>query len=427
MMARRSIVNGLSLYALQGIRLLLPLATVPYVTRVLGPGGYGQFAAGLNVIGYFTVVVTYGFDLTGVRAVALARRDGGTAVFAEIVTAKSLLGVLSLVVAGVAVASGLFPEAVAAVIVVLTIMIVSAILQQAWWFQGMQRSQYILVANILGYAISTILILWLVRTPNDVLVYAACYASASLIGAMLSLLFVGTRVYGRAVMPRATAVWSRLKDGFPVFVTSMLSVIIAGFGLTYMTIVGIDAVELGIYAGAYKLASVLIALYTPLTQAWFPRASQRFAVDFHDGLRKCRRFIYLSGISYVVIAGVIGGVAPVLLPFIFGPQFRGGEYVLYPLLIWVVLGVVNNGLGVQVLVSSGHSVEYAKVFVFGALAVLVLTPLGVTAAGALGAAYAMMGAEAALLVGNVIQVFRVSRQHLQPPCDPDGRSGEVDG
>lgn len=427
MMAHRSIVNGVSLYALQGIRLLLPLATVPYVTRVLGPGGYGQFAAGLNVIGYLTVIVTYGFELTGVRAVALSRRDDGAVVFAEIVAAKSLLGVISLLLAGVAVASGLFPETVSAVIAVLAVMIVSAILQQGWWFQGMQQSQYILVANVVGYVISAILILWLVQTPDDVLVYAACYASASLISALLSLFFVVTRVYAKAVKPRVAMVRWRLRDGFPVFVTSMLSVVIAGFGLTYMTIVDTDAAELGIYAGAYKLASVLVALYIPLTQAWFPRASQRFEVDFNGGLRKSRWFICLSGISYVVIAGVIGWVGPVLLPFIFGPQFRGGEYVLYPLLIWVVLGVVNNGLGVQVLVSSGHSAEYATVFVFGALAVLVFTPIGVTAAGALGAAFAVMGAEAVLLVGNVIQVIRVRRQHLHPPCDPDGQSGEVDG
>lgn len=407
---RRTLLNGLSLYFLQVVRLVLPLATVPYVTRVLGASGYGEFAAGLSIATYFTVVVTYGFDLTGVRAVSLARGDDERGrVVAEIVVAKLLLGVVSLLITFALALSGALPDGVSQVLLVLSVMIVSAGLHQAWLFQGIESSEFVLIANVIGYGISVFLIFTLVRTEEDVLVYAACYAVAGLVGAVLSVLFSGARLRLRLVVPAVSEVFGRLRVGFPIFLTSLFSAVMAGFGLTYMTLVGVHAEELGLYAGVSKLALLLSATYAPLNQAWFPRGSQRFAMGFGVGLRSAWRFIGVSGFVWACLGGLVCLAGPQLLPFLFGAEFGGSEVLLYPMVIWVVVSVVNNGLGVQILVSSGHSREYAAVFLVGVAAVVVLTPILVLSGGVQGAAWAAAGAEVVLCAGNAWQVLRIAR------------------
>lgn len=65
--------NGFWLLVLQGFNTIIPMLTIPYITRLLSKGSYGEFSLALNWIGYFQVVVEYGFGLTGARKVAVSK------------------------------------------------------------------------------------------------------------------------------------------------------------------------------------------------------------------------------------------------------------------------------------------------------------------------------------------------------------------
>jgi PST family polysaccharide transporter len=67
---RTVISNTLSLSGLQVANTLLPLITVPYVVRVIGPGNYGLIAFAQAFVTYFVLLVNYGFDLSASREVA---------------------------------------------------------------------------------------------------------------------------------------------------------------------------------------------------------------------------------------------------------------------------------------------------------------------------------------------------------------------
>ena len=65
--------NGIWLMLMQVFNTIVPLVTVPFVTRALTPSGYGQFSSALNIILYCQVIVEYGFQLSGTRRIAIAR------------------------------------------------------------------------------------------------------------------------------------------------------------------------------------------------------------------------------------------------------------------------------------------------------------------------------------------------------------------
>ena len=79
MMSRRLLVgNASALFGAQAVSLIVPLLTVPYLARTLGPQGWAPVVAAQALGNWLIVLLEYGFDLSGTRAVAQARAQPDT-------------------------------------------------------------------------------------------------------------------------------------------------------------------------------------------------------------------------------------------------------------------------------------------------------------------------------------------------------------
>lgn len=83
----------LSLYGVQVARYLLLLVTIPYLTRVLGPSGWGLVAMTQAYDAYLSLPVDCGFNFPRSREVARYRDDKKrlSEIFAGVNGAKALL------------------------------------------------------------------------------------------------------------------------------------------------------------------------------------------------------------------------------------------------------------------------------------------------------------------------------------------------
>src|ERR1700745_1474196 len=93
--------NALSLYSVQIAGYVLPLATIPYLARILGATGWGLLAFTQAFGSYWTVLGEYGFSLSATRELAYHRdnRERLTEILAGVLGAKMLLAAASLPVA----------------------------------------------------------------------------------------------------------------------------------------------------------------------------------------------------------------------------------------------------------------------------------------------------------------------------------------
>lgn len=110
---KRLLENILSLVFLQGANYILPLITVPYLTRVLNPDGIGLIASAQSFIQYFVVLSDYGFNLTATRRIAIHRDDPEkvSAIFSSVMFVKLCLLLVSfLIVSTVALTVPKFKE-----------------------------------------------------------------------------------------------------------------------------------------------------------------------------------------------------------------------------------------------------------------------------------------------------------------------------
>ena len=87
----KSVANGMWLYALQFFNLVVPLLTLPYITRILGAESYGTFSIALNVITYLQVVVEYGFGMSATRKVAIEGKKNLNRTFTAVIFGRSIL------------------------------------------------------------------------------------------------------------------------------------------------------------------------------------------------------------------------------------------------------------------------------------------------------------------------------------------------
>jgi PST family polysaccharide transporter len=192
--------NTVSLYAIQFANYLLPLITIPYLVRVLGPVNYGAVAFAQSLIGYFMVFVDYGFDLSATRKISVHRQDPATVSQIAVNTwaAKGLLCVLGFLI--LVVITLLIPQVreIWRLVFVLYGLVVGNVLFPVWLFQGMERMVAISIINLGMRLLVVIGMLFAVRRPEDYVVYAALLSAGGFIAGGVGLV-IGVHTFSATV------------------------------------------------------------------------------------------------------------------------------------------------------------------------------------------------------------------------------------
>ncbi len=400
-------INGMWLYILQIFNTVLPLLTLPYITRILGSSQYGVFSFSLTFVTYFQVIVEYGFNLSGSRKLALAsNQEEKSRIFTRITMTKLILCVISFIIMiGTAFLLGLNEKQLYLILILFTIVIGTAI-QQVWLFQGLQVMKYITIINVLSRTLSVLLIFLLIRDSTQVYLYSVLYAVTFLFNGILSASITRYKLKIQFTSFSFKDIISELKDGWHIFTTSAMSVVFSGIGVTVLGFSNSDS-TIGVYSAIQKVPYIMIMMFSPIGQAIFPRISQKFSNSFDDGIKSVTRILS-------IILPIIGIVSFIMIMFsssivnlIYGKQYSAYHSLMIPLVLWFFLSILNNFLGIQSLVSSGYQKEYGIAFRMSVIAIVILNILLGYNFGAYGVAYATMFSEFILTLSLVYQLNKV--------------------
>lgn len=272
--------NLMYLTGAQAIGYILPLLTLPYLSRVLSPGHFGILGLCQAIVQYFMIVTDYGFNITATKEISQNRTDKTkiSIIFSSTIAAKIFLLLLSFL--GLVV-SWMTIKTVAGYELLLICCFVGVIgnaFYPLWLFQGLELMKIPVIYSSLAKLLLLAAIFVFVKSDHDLNIAAILLNGGNLLAGILGLIYVR---YKRIVcwsLPDLKNTFFVLKEGWPVF----LSTVAISFYTTFNTVLlsyKVSSAEIGYYNAADKMRIAIQSLFGPITQAFYPRIVHLYIND----------------------------------------------------------------------------------------------------------------------------------------------------
>ncbi|MDD5736892.1 MAG: flippase [Candidatus Omnitrophica bacterium] len=390
---RRLASNFFSLSSIEAANYLLPLITVPYLVRVLGPGKYGLIAFAAAFIQYFVMFTDYGFQLTATRAISVARDDAEkvSRIFSTVMLIKA--GIMLLSFTAVLAIIYFIPKfrQDALLYIFAFGMVAGDVLFPVWFFQGMERMKFIAALNLLARTIFVLAIFLFIRKEQDY-IYAPLITSAGvIIAGLVSMWMVFTRFSVRFIMPSGAEITRQVKEGWNVFV-SMISISLITTSNTFILGFFAPLEAVGFYSAAEKIILIANKAFNPILVAVYPHIAKTAATARDIAIIKLRKlFVLVMTFSFAAFA-LIFIFSGVIVSVILGPKFGPSVAVLRilsPLAFIVPVAYIFANLGLLPFKLDRY---FAGIYIFGGILnlSLLITLLYYFKAGAEGAAVSVL-------------------------------------
>lgn len=403
--------NIASLGMVQVANYAIPLVTLPYLTRVLGPMAYGQVAFAQVLMVYFVLLTDYGFSWSATHKIAAHRDDRAyiSRVFIGTWTAQWLLVVVAASLATLAVlyVDRLRPDA--SLYALAFTAVVGNALFPIWFLQGLERLQAVAAIQVTSRLVALLPIFVLVKAPSDAGFVLAINGGAAVLSGLLSIGWIRYQHLADWHWPGWPAVMHELHDGRALFGSR---VVISFYTTLVPLALGWIAgpVALANFSLADKLRTAAQALLSPLSQALFPRMTHLFATDKSAAFHLLKR----SLLAVLVIAGSASALlwifAEPLAVLLGGEAFRPASAALRWLALLPLLIGLSNVFGVQVMLPNSMNRPFNIILTAaGGLSILLIWPL-IRQMQAVGAAQTMLIVE--LFVTGSMALLLYKRGYL---------------
>lgn len=398
--------NASWLVVLQLATYALPLITVPYLTRVFGVVTFGQVAAAATILSYLTIFVEWGANLGSTQVIAQKRAAGAMLgpAFWETLSARALLAALAAVVLGVL---AILPplEALAPLLLASFLGLVASALNVDWFLQGVERMGAFAKATLCARGAAVPLTFVFIHTPDDAWKAVALTGAVSLLAALYSL-SVALREYDVGA-PQAylRGALRQIKEQRHLFTSRIaISLYTASTPLILTAIAGPHSA--GLFAGAEKIARVVLQVLNQLSTAVFPRLNAMQASGSSRLAIASRKVLVIQ--LAIGAAGSIGlyVAAPLLVAVLLGRDFDESVQVLRWLACLPLAIALSNVLGVQVMIVRGMHRTFSAITLGSALLYLALCSALSASRGELGAAAAQVLCELLVLAVMVWVLWR---------------------
>jgi polysaccharide transporter, PST family len=411
-LARRPLArNILILYVVRTVSQLLPLATIPYLARILGPAEWGMVAVAQAFSMYGIITIQYGFDMAATREVARHRDDPARLgdLMGAILTCQLLLSALVVGAACLAFfAMPTFAEDPRLLGAALVLAIVQGI-GLGWYFTGTEQIPLMAGIELPTKLISLVAIFLLVDGSGDgwrvLAVYAGAAALATGIGFALVLRHIRPR------WPGLARVRESFKMGFSLFLMQ-ISNLINTAGSAFLLSLMASPQQVAYFAAPDKLARPLAWLTAPINKVLLPRISHLLLHRPDQAHAMARMTLLVLSVVGFGFSAFVMLLAPWLIGLVFGPGYEEAAPVLRVLALVIPLIIINDALAAQWLIPHGLDRSLSLTILLAAGLAVALALLVVPTYQAIGMAWVTVTVELFILAGLVLALARHHRSTL---------------
>lgn len=384
----------------QILKIILPLITIPYVTRVLGAENLGVYNYTYSCAVYFAMFAHLGFENYGNRLIA-QKRDN-TDDLNHAFSSLYIFQILSSVVAILAyiVFMVLFCKDNRLVAWIQLLYVGSELFNVSWLYFGLEKFKANVLIHLLVKLASFACIFIFVKDINDLPVYTLiCTAS---ILASFFLLWIRMGKYARFIKVSAQEIFSHAKGSFilffPVLVISVyrtMDKIMLG-NMSLMS-------EVAIYSYADRIVELPYGIIAALGTVMLPRMSNYYSKG-EKGIAEKYIVVSMRFMLFMACAMAFGmmGIGKTFAPLYFGPAFTKCGTLIMVIAPMVIIRACANVVRTQYLLPNKRDKDYIISILIGVVINFVFNSLMIPKWQSTGAAIATLFAESFVALYQIV-------------------------
>lgn len=386
----------------QILSMILPVITVPYVSRILGVEGVGIYSYTYSITYYFMLIGMLGINNYGNRTIAKVREDKQQ-------LSKNFLGIFIIqlvancvMIVGYVIYILFFDVKYKVIAIIQIIYLISNALDINWFFFGLEKFKITVVKNTILKIISIILIFMFVKKEDDLWIYTLILSTSTMISQMVLFPALKREIkYERICIEDIT---KHIKNCFilfiPVIAVSIYKVM-DKIMIGWMT----NVEEVGYYEQAEKIVNMPLGVVTALGTVMLPRISN--LVDKKDE-KKVKEYISKSVnimmfLAFPICFGLIA-ISSDFIPMFLGENFSKSSVLIYYLSLTIIFISFANIIRTQYLIPKEKDKIYITSVILGGIVNLCINFLLIPKYKSIGACIGTVIAEFIVMLYQIILV-----------------------
>jgi O-antigen/teichoic acid export membrane protein len=348
---------------------ILPLITVPYISRIFGPDKFGELSFATSFVAYFLLFIGFGFDLSATRKISQNPNDKAhrSLVFSEVLSAQGILFLISVLIFSILLF--VMPEFQGDKRVVLFtfLLCISALLTQNWLFMAMQDLPKIALFNFIAKLAFTFSIFFVVHKKSDY-VYQPLLVGCIQIGvAILSFAWAVKRYDLTFIKVPFKRCFKYLWEEKIIFLSLVIGSLYTNSNVFILGLFR-DSVQVGYYSAGMRLIQIVqTILSTPLSMALYPFIGQAFGQSKENGILTTQKITPLIFIICVIVGLGLFIVGPPFLTLLYGEKFKPANDVLRILAFMPLVLALSDIFGIQIMLNLKLDKVLFRIILYGSI------------------------------------------------------------
>ena len=381
--------------AYQILLIILPFVTSPYIARVIGAAGLGDYSFSYSIAYYFVLFANLGIQNYGNRTIAQCKEDENklSYTFSNLVATHFLASGVSITIYFIYICT--FASNIILALIQ-SFIIFGAFFDISWFYFGIEKFKLISIRSTIIKILTVLLVFAFVKTSNDLWKYCLIMALGTFLGN--ALLWFPLHNYVTLKKPSWHDMYSHFKPMFILFIPA-----IAVSLYKYMDKIMIGWLstntQLGFYENADKAINIPITIISSFGTVMLPRMSHLIIkkdwTQMSANIKKSMQFVMWMAIAFTF--GIIG-IAVDFATIFWGYEFTSSGYLMMGLATTIPFISFANVIRTQLLIPFKRDKEYIISVFIGAIINLLINSALIPIYGAYGATIGTIVAEVSVCI-----------------------------
>ncbi len=280
-MTKNTAKNTALLYLLTFAKMVFPLITLPYLTRVLTRDSYGVVTYVKSCMTYLHILVDFGFLYSAVKDIVNCNGDKKkiSMITSEVLVARFLLALLSLVVAVVLcfcvpiLKDYFLFTMLSAVAVALTSLLLD------FMFRGLEKMHVLTIIFVIMRGITTALTFVFVKSDKNLLMIPILDIIGNISAVIISRFF-SFKYKIKFHFPKFKNVFEKLKESTVYFVSGVATTVFTALVTLLIGIFITDLTLIAYWGVSIQLINAVVSMYDPIMKGIHPQMVKHKNIKF---------------------------------------------------------------------------------------------------------------------------------------------------